>query len=111
METRTRATDQGPVSFQVSGMSTRRGTPLGAPCSAYDSADHAITCIGRQGHIILEAHSQRPSILCCISHPALKQMGNEFAVYRARCLKLAVPECANLAKSCVVPEIPFWFMY
>lgn len=61
----TRATDQGPVSFQVSGMSTRRGTPLGAPCNAYDSADHAITCTCTQNHVILDA-IPLPSLLCCI---------------------------------------------
>ena len=43
----TRATDQGPTSCQVLGMSTLRGTPTGAPRRAYDSADHANTWAGQ----------------------------------------------------------------
>lgn len=46
-------TDQGPVSFHVSGISTLLGMPAGAPCKAYDKADQTTTWHSRQSLTVL----------------------------------------------------------
>ena len=50
-------TDQGPVSFQVSGRSTLLGMPAGAPRNAYDKADQTTTC-----NLALFSETRIPSV-------------------------------------------------